>query len=956
MANPTAEEAILTKLAQAPSFHPAGAKLFVPDWTLDPGDVVTVTAKDNVNDPDETPTSYNVPIYSLNLTWNGASRVEIESTGNQQREPLSALRRKEYQTGRRGYGRQQELENEFKEFETWQEQTDETIGTYAAQFVDILGDGTNEGRLTIAETAIEQTASDATITAQAAGILLDSDGHPILDERGKYQYDPNAADTTLTARIDVNATNITTEVTRATGAEGTLSGRITTEAGKISQIVTAVGSNGEVTAGSIILAINKTKDGSATSTTTITADAINLEGYVTASYVDATILKVDSLTSSSGYSGSIAVSTSVTAGSVIADNFYFKDTPNNEQVHTRPIQLLESGYLANISALAIGTAGILNLTHYHDIDIEEVTSGANAGKMKVTIGHAVATSDTANHVDYFKIADTTAYRNGVASAKLQVGLNAMGYTEIQGTNYPPSQTIFTDTTGRTDASGADANLHRDITLSLDVDDDYVYMKHGSDIIARIENTGGGGGGSYYATFLDNITLESTDIGDAVTKYSIANYSDGHRDSAANTRIVIDASRVYSAGVTAGLGGVVDVVKSNWNLGYCTFTPSAGSGQSQEVLLNYAPVKPGFSSANGEATINILDDNTSVNLPIRLVLARRQFGLYNYACLFKNGDTLTQGNVLAKFQLDGSAVISDVASILQNGRITYQDADKKIADIPVTAYDGEDNALLSTTITADVTDSWNAGFESGYTEGAGISILDEYSTTISSNNTTVMLLPSDKGNYNVMSSAKVKVEVPPVYRIAQRVASTIVLPNTHKATETIFGNHVMYDVGPNSDNFNVTIDASAVYAQGVTDGASINIKAEERRTISEVQTNITITPTSVGGVSYGAMQKAVVYVNLPRIKDNEDLGDIQVSASSTSLTVNPTGGYGAMKKATGTIKVSYENPSISSSVFISGNATSPIRTLTLHSGNHGYIQIDSTANGKQTTKYVQINVT
>ena len=179
----SAEQLIINRLAQAPSFHPSGAKLFVPDWTLDPGDVVTVQSDGE---------SYDVPIYSMDLTWNGACRADIQSTGNQQREPLSALRRKEYQAGRRGYGQFKEIDDEFKEFETWQTQTDEVIGTYAAQFVDILGDGTNEGRLTLAETAIEQTASDATITAQAAGILLDEDGHPILDERGKYQYDPNA--------------------------------------------------------------------------------------------------------------------------------------------------------------------------------------------------------------------------------------------------------------------------------------------------------------------------------------------------------------------------------------------------------------------------------------------------------------------------------------------------------------------------------------------------------------------------------------------------------------------------------------------------------------------------------------------------------------------------------------------------------------------------------------------
>lgn len=125
MAQDTPEKSILEKLAQTQTFHPAGAKLFVPDWTLDPGDVVTVTSKKDVHDPDEEPTEYKVPIYSMDLTWNGTSRLDIQSTGNQEREPLSALRRKEYQTGRRGYGMQKEIEEETQQqYEHYTEQTD----------------------------------------------------------------------------------------------------------------------------------------------------------------------------------------------------------------------------------------------------------------------------------------------------------------------------------------------------------------------------------------------------------------------------------------------------------------------------------------------------------------------------------------------------------------------------------------------------------------------------------------------------------------------------------------------------------------------------------------------------------------------------------------------------------------------------------------------------------------
>lgn len=69
--------------------------------------------------------------------------------------------------------------------------------------------------------------------------------------------DRTNADAQMGTRITQNSQAITAEATRATAAEGTLSGRITVEAGKISQIVSAVGADGQVTAASIVLAINQ---------------------------------------------------------------------------------------------------------------------------------------------------------------------------------------------------------------------------------------------------------------------------------------------------------------------------------------------------------------------------------------------------------------------------------------------------------------------------------------------------------------------------------------------------------------------------------------------------------------------------------------------------------------------------------------------------------------------------
>ena len=99
-----------------------------------------------------------------------------------------------------------------------------------------------------------------------------------------------AAEGTLSGRITVNADAISAEVTRATGAENTLSGRITTEAGKITQIVQAIGSNGEVTAASVVLAVN-----SAGSSVVISGDHVDIDGWLKAN-----LATVDGLYSKKG--------------------------------------------------------------------------------------------------------------------------------------------------------------------------------------------------------------------------------------------------------------------------------------------------------------------------------------------------------------------------------------------------------------------------------------------------------------------------------------------------------------------------------------------------------------------------------------------------------------------------------------------------------------------------------
>ena len=77
---------IYDRLSSFPTITPCAANWF-GDWSYQAGDVVTVSQwKD----------SYYLPIYTLSLSWNGAPKVVIESTGNESREPISVSARESY--------------------------------------------------------------------------------------------------------------------------------------------------------------------------------------------------------------------------------------------------------------------------------------------------------------------------------------------------------------------------------------------------------------------------------------------------------------------------------------------------------------------------------------------------------------------------------------------------------------------------------------------------------------------------------------------------------------------------------------------------------------------------------------------------------------------------------------------------------------------------------------------
>ena len=228
MAKPELSQ-IYGRLNGVKNYHPFSAQTFA-DWASEAGDTVRIT---------QDGTAYDAPVHKQSLVWRGKQQITMESGGKQERAPIEKVSNKKletsagtsaYRSGYGGFGR------------------------------------TQEGILYELENPETGLAMRLSLNEELAELIYTKTGISSLGNKE-----------TLMTRISQNAENITLEAKRAVEAEGSLSGAISVEAGKISQVVSAVGADGKVTAASIILAINRDKSSNAI----ISADHIQLDGNTT---------------------------------------------------------------------------------------------------------------------------------------------------------------------------------------------------------------------------------------------------------------------------------------------------------------------------------------------------------------------------------------------------------------------------------------------------------------------------------------------------------------------------------------------------------------------------------------------------------------------------------------------------------------------------------------------------
>lgn len=84
---------IYDRLTQAPTYHPLSANTFA-DWSMEAGDLITVSRDGQ---------SYQAPVHSSTMTWRGKQQIEVNATGNKERESIAKVSAKKY-NGRGGGG------------------------------------------------------------------------------------------------------------------------------------------------------------------------------------------------------------------------------------------------------------------------------------------------------------------------------------------------------------------------------------------------------------------------------------------------------------------------------------------------------------------------------------------------------------------------------------------------------------------------------------------------------------------------------------------------------------------------------------------------------------------------------------------------------------------------------------------------------------------------------------
>ena len=244
--------------------------------------------------------------------------------------------------------------------------------------------------------------------------------------------------------ITQTAASIRSEITDEASS---LRSEITQQAGRIDLVVSGSGASAAIRLSAIVNGINQSQLELSADRVVVNSGSssqkvkVYIDGAISATEGDITNLKTG-----------VTKATLINADSVVADNIAggtlsgsslsigSGSSGGSGTLYYRGSMYYRQGLVLGGAGGSIAEAHFLgdnsvttNLDHYHKIVATEGT-GADAGKIILTLTDPVATSDTANSTTNFNIAATTAYQNGVLAARNAVKVQPFTADARQGAN------------------------------------------------------------------------------------------------------------------------------------------------------------------------------------------------------------------------------------------------------------------------------------------------------------------------------------------------------------------------------------------------------------------------------------------------------------------------------------------------------------------------------------------
>lgn len=433
----------------------------------------------------------------------------------------------------------------------------------------------------------------------------------------------------LYAGIQVTANGIESLVTKtgvnSLGQNETLFSKITQNAGLIDLVVDNSGQQASIRIDAIVDDIN-----SSGTAIKLNANKIYLNGQTIASVISATQANIDNLitgtTKATLINSDSVVGDTVTGGTVYATNqlsigssssggsgsLYYRGI----QYYRQALTLGANGAIATAYVLGDATAA-KSFDHYHAITATEGT-GADAGKIILTLSDPIATSDTTHSTTNFNIAATTTYRNGVLAARNAVAVNP--FTANATTGEMPDHRTFTYTTDApTPAQGTEQidtwYLAGGTSWDSSTHQSLVQLHYGSP------------NGTPYAS----LTVDATDVYNSVTvgaPYSVngavpagetrtsipmrADASNGNRGAMAGLYM-----QVVNYGTMLGLGRCVNIVLGGIVIGRYSvqsiYDAGVAAGENEFSLTSVTLQGSSVSVTPIRSTTAIRIDNSVVTL-------------------------------------------------------------------------------------------------------------------------------------------------------------------------------------------------------------------------------------------------------------------------------------------------------------------------------------------------------